>query len=607
MKKIAKVLSYVKPYKVEAFWSLIFNLLTAVFGAFSLAMMIPFLSILFGETEVKFVQEPEIVFKNASTILDWFNWYVGNLILENSKLYGLFFISVLVVGLSFLKNLTRYLSSFFMAPLRMGVIRDIRRNLFYKILTLPIAFYSGERRGDIISKMTSDVGEIEVSVMQSITMLFKDPLVLIVYIAFLLYMDWQLTLMVFVLLPITGGIIGTIGKNLRKTGRRGQNILGDLMSIVDETLSGVRVVKAFNAEKKMQERFSNKNQHYTNVMTKMWRRRDLAGPLSEFLGTTVIVSLMIYGGSMIINGTSNLEAASFLGYLGLFSQIISPAKSISTSYYNIQKGLASIDRINMILNEENPIKEKEDAEVLPDFQFSVEYKNVSFRYEDTDVLKNINLKIKKGQTIALVGQSGSGKTTLVDLLPRFWDIQKGDILIDNKPIKDLKIESLRGVMGNVNQEPILFNDTIFNNIAFGVESATKEEVIQAAKVANAHDFIMNTEDGYETNIGDAGNKLSGGQRQRLSIARAVLNNPPILILDEATSSLDTKSERLVQEALTNLMKSRTSIVIAHRLSTITSADVICVMNEGEIVEQGTHEELLKKDGYYTKLHKMQTV
>ncbi len=383
MKKIARVLSYVKPYKLNAGLGLIFNLLTALFGVFSLTMMIPFLSVLFGETQVDLSIEPELTY-NAKDILNWFNWYVANLIEEHSKLYGLIFISILVIGSSFLKNATRYLSLFFMAPLRMGVIRDIRNSLFTKILSLPISFYSGERRGDIISKMTSDVGEIEVSVMQSISMLFRDPLLLIVTIGALLFMDWKLTIMVFILLPLTGGVIGVIGKNLRKTGRKGQNLLGKLMTVVDETLGGIRVIKAFNAERKMHERFLDKNEEYTNVMVRMWRRRDLASPLSEFMGTTLIVALMIYGGNLILKGESDLDAASFLGYLGLFSQIISPAKAISTAYYNIQKGLASIDRINMILNEENPIKEKEDAETLPDFQSSVEYKNVSFRYEDPE-------------------------------------------------------------------------------------------------------------------------------------------------------------------------------------------------------------------------------
>lgn len=605
MKKIRAVLAFMKPYKIHAIFGVIFNLTTAIFGVFSFTLMIPFLQVLFGLTDNVSLQEP-VFATDFKSLENWFNWYIQDLMLSHSKVYGLIFISALVVIFSLLKNVSRYLAVYIIAPLRMGIIRDIRNRLFKKILTLSISYYSGERRGDIISKMTSDVTEIEISVMRSIDMLFKDPILLLVYIGTLIFMSWQMTLFVFVLLPITGGIIGTIGKNLRKSGFIGQKLLGSLMTVVDETLSGFRVVKAFNAEKKMEQRFFSENKKFTNIMIKMWRRRDLANPLSEFLGSLVMVALMIYGGSMVLSGDNSLSPSAFLGYLALFSQIISPAKSISTAYYNIQKGMASIDRINEILKAENPIKEKSNPIQIKSFEDAVEFKNVSFKYEENAVLKGINLKIKKGQSVALVGQSGSGKTTLVDLLPRFWDIQDGDILIDGHSIKDIKITDLRALMGNVNQEPILFNDTIFNNIAFGLENATEEEVMAAAKVANADEFIVQTENGYQTNIGDGGSKLSGGQRQRLSIARAVLSNPPILILDEATSALDTNSERLVQDALTKLMKNRTSIVIAHRLSTIVSADVICVMNEGEIVEIGTHHELLKKEGYYNKLHKMQT-
>lgn len=605
MKKIRAVLAFMKPYKIHAIFGVIFNLTTAIFGVFSFTLMIPFLQVLFGLSDNVSLQEP-VFATDFKSLENWFNWYIQDLMLSHSKVYGLIFISALVVIFSLLKNVSRYLAVYIIAPLRMGIIRDIRNRLFKKILTLSISYYSGERRGDIISKMTSDVTEIEISVMRSIDMLFKDPILLLVYIGTLIFMSWQMTLFVFVLLPITGGIIGTIGKNLRKSGFIGQKLLGSLMTVVDETLSGFRVVKAFNAEKKMEQRFFSENKKFTNIMIKMWRRRDLANPLSEFLGSLVMVALMIYGGSMVLSGDNSLSPSAFLGYLALFSQIISPAKSISTAYYNIQKGMASIDRINEILKAENPIKEKSNPIQIKSFEDAVEFKNVSFKYEENAVLKGINLKIKKGQSVALVGQSGSGKTTLVDLLPRFWDIQDGDILIDGHSIKDIKITDLRALMGNVNQEPILFNDTIFNNIAFGLENATEEEVMAAAKVANADEFIVQTENGYQTNIGDGGSKLSGGQRQRLSIARAVLSNPPILILDEATSALDTNSERLVQDALTKLMKNRTSIVIAHRLSTIVSADVICVMNEGEIVEIGTHHELLKKEGYYNKLHKMQT-
>jgi subfamily B ATP-binding cassette protein MsbA len=605
MKKIAKVLVLIKPYRLNATLGIIFNVLEAMFGAFSFTMMIPFLSVLFDLTEDVSTVEPAFAL-DFKSLEAWFNWFVQDLMNSNSKLYGLVFISMLVIGFSFLKNTSRYFVNFFMAPLRMGIIQDVRNRLFKKIITLHIGYFSGEKRGDIVSKMTSDVTEIEISVMRSIDMLFKDPILLLVYIGVLIFMSWKLTIFVFILLPITGLIIGGIGKNLRKAGFRGQTLLGTLMTVVDETLSGFRVVKAFNAEEKMNKRFMSVNQNFTNIMIKMWRRRDLANPLSEFLGTAVMVSLMIYGGNMVLNGDESLSPSAFLGYLAFFSQIISPAKSISTAYYNIQKGMASIDRINEIMLAQNPITEKMDAKNIKQFEHSVEFRNVSFRYDEATVLKQINLDIKKGQSVALVGQSGSGKSTLVDLLPRFWDIQEGEILVDGHSVKDLKINDLRGLMGNVNQEPILFNDTIFNNIAFGVENATEEQVIAAAKVANAHEFILQTEEGYQTNIGDGGNKLSGGQRQRLSIARAVLRNPPILILDEATSALDTESERLVQDALVNLMKNRTSIVIAHRLSTIVSADVICVMNEGQIVERGTHEELLQLNGYYSRLNKMQS-
>jgi len=567
-------------------------------------MAIPFLGILFG-TEPIVDKMPEVTL-TIKSLSEYFNYYVSHLIVTHSKAYGLGFISALVVGFSLFKNLFRYISLYFLASIRTGVIKDIRNSLFTKLLDLPVSYYSDERKGDIISKMTSDVGEIEISVMRSLEMLFRDPIAIIVYLATLFVMSFNLTLFVLVLLPITGGLIGWIGKSLRKTSFRGQKRLGILMSIVDETLTGMRIIKAFNAEHKMDNRFRSVNSHFTYLMIKLWRRRDMANPMSEFLGSVVMVSLMLYGGTLVLNGSSELTPQAFMTYLIIFSQIISPAKSFSTAYYNIQKGMASIDRINEILDAVNPIKEIENPILITEFNDKIEYKNVSFKYADEYVLKNINLTVEKGKSVALVGQSGSGKSTMVDLLPRFWDISEGDILIDGNPIKDIKVFNLRGLMGNVNQEPILFNDTFYNNISFGVENATEEEVIDAAKVANAHEFIIENPNGYYTNIGDRGNKLSGGQRQRISIARAVLNNPPILILDEATSALDTESERLVQDALFKLMKNRTSIVIAHRLSTIVAADEICVLHRGEIIEQGTHTELLELDGTYSKLHKMQT-
>ena len=605
MKKLFKVLAYVKPYWGQAAISVIFNIFSTFFGLFSLMMAMPFLGILFGTSPIIEVKPEHLTF-DLNSAEQYFNYYVSHLILTHSKAYGLAFISGIVIIFSLLKNLFRYFSLYFLATVRNGVIRDIRNQLFAKLIELPIGFYSDERKGDIISKMTSDVGEIEVSVMRSLEMLFRDPIAIIVYLGTLFFMSFNLTLFVLLLLPITGGLIGWVGKSLRKTSFRGQRKLGTLMSVVEETIGGMRIIKAFNAGDKMNERFQKVNNHFTYLMIKMWRRRDMANPMSEFLGSLVMVILMLYGGSLVLNGNSDLAPQAFMGYLIIFSQIIAPAKSFSTAYYNVQKGMASIDRINEILLAENPIKEKENALPIKEFKEKISIKNLWFKYEDEYVLKNINLEIEKGKTIALVGQSGSGKSTLVDLLPRFWDIQKGEILFDGINIKNLKITDLRGLMGNVNQEPILFNDTFFNNIAFGVESASIEEVMEAAKVANAHDFIMKYENGYYTNIGDRGNKLSGGQRQRISIARAVLNNPPILILDEATSALDTESERLVQDALFKLMKNRTSIVIAHRLSTIVAADEICVMQKGEIIEQGTHNELINKNGIYSKLQKMQS-
>ncbi len=605
MKKLLKTLSYVKPYWPQAAISVIFNIFSTFFGLFSLMMAMPFLGILFGTSPIVDVKPEHLTF-DLNSIEQYFNYYVSHLIITHSKAYGLAFISAVVVVFSLLKNLFRYFSLYFLATVRNGVIRDIRNKLFAKLIELPIGFYSDERKGDIISKMTSDVAEIEVSVMRSLEMLFRDPIAILVYLGTLFAMSFNLTLFVLLLLPITGVLIGWVGKSLRKTSFKGQRKLGVLMSVVEETISGMRIIKAFNAGDKMNERFKKVNNHFTRLMIKMWRRRDMANPMSEFLGSLVMVALMLYGGSLVLNGSSDLSPQAFMGYLIIFSQIIAPAKSFSTAYYNVQKGMASIDRINEILLAENPIKEKENAIPIKDFNNKIELKNVSFKYQDEYVLKNINLTINKGKTIALVGQSGSGKSTLVDLLPRFWDIQEGEILFDGINIKDLKISDLRGLMGNVNQEPILFNDTFFNNIAFGVEDATIEDVIEAAKVANAHDFIIKYDNGYYTNIGDRGNKLSGGQRQRISIARAVLNNPPILILDEATSALDTESERLVQDALFNLMKNRTSIVIAHRLSTIVSADEICVMQKGEIIEKGTHKELIALNGVYSKLQKMQS-
>jgi subfamily B ATP-binding cassette protein MsbA len=566
-------------------------------------MLIPFLQLLFGTVPLVEV-EPEFTL-SAKGMSNYLNYFLSSLIKNHDQATALLFVIVLVVIASFLKNMFTYLSLFYLAPIRTGVLRDMRNKLYRKVVELPLGFFTEEKKGDIISKMTNDVNEIEVSIIRSLEMFFRDPIIIIIHLIGLIYISPQLTLFVLIILPLTGGVIGRVGKNLRKTSFKGQTKMGIILTIIEETIGGLRVIKAFNAEKKVISRFESMNSLYTLLMKKMWRRRDLASPLSEFLGTIVVVLVLWYGGNLIFDGKGNLGPEALIAYIGIFYMIINPAKSFSNAYYNVLKGMASADRIDSILVAENPIKVKPGAKKIESFNNEIEYRNVSFRYENDWVLKNINLTIKKGMTVALVGQSGSGKSTMVDLLPRFWDVTEGEILIDGVNIKDLDMVSLRNLMGNVNQEPILFNDNFFNNIAFGVENAKMEDVIAAAKIANAHDFIMATPNGYHTNVGDRGSKLSGGQRQRVSIARAILKNPPIMILDEATSALDTESERLVQDAIDNLMKHRTSLVIAHRLSTIRKADLICVLHEGEIVERGKHEELLALNGYYSKLHSMQ--
>jgi subfamily B ATP-binding cassette protein MsbA len=492
-----------------------------------------------------------------------------------------------------------------MVPLRNGVVQDIRNQIYRKILELPLGFFSEERKGDIIARMTGDVQEIDNSIMSSLEMLLKDPLIIIISLSFMIYMSPSLTLFVFLLLPVVGYLIGKVGKSLKKPSMRGQNKMGELLSTIEESLSGLRIIKAFNAENKIKEHFSKQNTEYYHIMNSLMWRRYLAHPMSEFLGTAVIVIILWYGGNLVLRNDGSLNPAEFITYLAFFYTIINPAKSFTTAIYSIQKGLASMERIDKVMLAKNNIIDKENPKSVKVFTNEIQYKDVTFRYQEDDVLKKVNLTIPIGKTVALVGQSGSGKSTFVDLLPRFYDVSEGQILVDGIDIRDYRIADLRGLMGNVNQDPILFNDTFFNNISFGVENATMEQVENAAKVANAHDFIISTSEGYHSNIGDRGGKLSGGQRQRVSIARAVLKNPPILILDEATSALDTESEKLVQEALENLMKNRTSIVIAHRLSTIKNADLICVFHEGEIVERGNHDELLALDGIYKKLYGMQ--
>ena len=594
---------FVKPYKRFVFGAFIFNLLGAIFGAFQFAALKPVLEVLFGTQ--KLVEKPAEWALTVDSIKDNVMFQLSNIIQKFGAEKALIYIGIFLMIMVFLKVLFTYLALYAMVPLRNGVVRDIRNQIYLKILELPIGFFSEERKGDIIARMTGDVQEIDNSIMSSLEMLLKEPLLIIIYLTAMIYMSWELTLFVFLLLPVVGYLIGRVGKSLKKPSMKGQNKMGELLSTIEESLSGLRIIKAFNAEKKVQEHFKKQNTDYYNIMNGLMWRRYLAHPMSEFLGTAVIVIVLWYGGKLVLSNASSLSAAGFITYLVFFYSIINPAKSFTTAFYAIQKGLASMERIDMVMMAENNIIDKESPTAVKTFNSQIEYKDVTFRYLEDDVLRKVNLTIPIGKTIALVGQSGSGKSTFVDLLPRFYDVCEGQILVDGIDIRDYKIADLRGLMGNVNQDPILFNDTFFNNISFGVDNATLEEVEAAAKVANAHEFIISTPDGYQSNIGDRGGKLSGGQRQRVSIARAVLKNPPILILDEATSALDTESEKLVQEALENLMKNRTSIVIAHRLSTIKNADLICVFHEGEIVERGNHDQLLEKNGIYKKLHGMQ--
>jgi len=604
MKDFFKVLRiYLPPYKTNLVLTFLFNVLGALFIVFSMAAMIPMLQVILEDD------------KEVSTLMAWafdkdtiFNniyYYITLVKMQYGPGATLLYLGFFGIVATMLKTGFAYLASYTMVGIRNGVTRDIRTAIYNKMIDLPLGFYSNERKGDMMARSTADVQEVEASVMSSLDMFLKNPIIIIVVLSSMFVVSFELTLFVLVVLPIAGFIIGRIGKSLKKTSREGQTKLGQILGIIEESLSGLRIIKAFNAEKRMHGRFNSEVESYRHTMNKLQRKRHLAHPTSEFLGTIVFVIIVWYGGSLILNKDSSLDMATFLMYLGMFYQIINPAKAFSQAAYSIQKGMAAYERIDQVLTADLDIKEHDGSQEMKTFNSKVEYRNIGFAYDDKKVLKNVSLCIPQGKTIALVGQSGSGKTTFVDLLPRFYDVQDGGIFIDDINIKDLKLYDLRELMGNVNQEAILFNDSIYNNITFGVESATEQEVINAAKVANAHDFITSTEDGYQTVIGDRGSKLSGGQRQRLSIARAILKNPPILILDEATSALDTESERLVQDALENLMKNRTSLVIAHRLSTVRNADMICVFNEGEIVETGTHDELIAKDGIYKKLHSMQ--
>lgn len=604
MKALKKLIGYISPYWKNLTIGITLNLLGAVFSVFTFAMAIPFLRILFDQKSP--VAEPAGFQLNTESIRHNFNYLVSQIVENNGPQMALLFISLMVVGLVLFKTSMNYLGNFAVIPLINGIIRDIRNKIFSKIVKLPIAYFSEEKRGDVLLKATGDVQEVANTMLRPLRQLIKAPIQIIIFVTVLFIMSYQLTLFVLILIPLSGYIISLIGKNLKKTSIKGQNKLGELMSLLEETVFGLRIIKAFNSEKLINNKFQAENNKYYRIMNKILRKRMLAQPFSEFLTTSIIVLIMWFGGKQVLGAELNsLSPESFITYLIIFSQVIQPAKALSNYYYNFKKGMGSFERIESILNAPITIKEKKNAKVIDDLKESIVYDNVSFKYQQDYVLNNINLEIKKGETVAIVGQSGAGKSTLINLLPRFYDVNSGNILVDNTPLTDIKISSFRGLIGLVSQDSILFNDSVYNNIEFGRENVTEETVIKAAKVANAHDFIMELENGYDTNIGDQGNKLSGGQKQRISIARAILMNPPVLILDEATSSLDTESEKLVKDALYNLMNNRTSIIIAHRLSTVRRADKIVVLHQGEIKETGTHDELIQVEGIYKKLHDMQ--
>ena len=608
MKEFFQILRrFVPPYKRYLVMTVSFNILSAVLNIFSFAAIIPILQIIF-KTE-KAAAAPQLM------AWDWDNmkevaannmdYYVNALIADIGPTTTLLVLGLFLATMTFLKTGAYFLSSATVIPIRTGIVRDIRNQLYRKITSLPIGFFSEERKGDIIARMSGDVQEIENSIMSSLDMLFKNPILIIAYFATLLCISWQLTLFTILFVPVMGWIMGKVGRKLKRKSKEAQALWSDTMSQVEETLGGLRIIKAFCAEEKMNRRFDNTNSSYRNQILKVNTRQQMAHPMSEFLGTVMIIIVLWFGGILVLN-QQVLSGPTFIYYLVILYSIINPLKDFSKAGYNIPKGLASMERVDKILLAESDIKEKENPQHISSFDHTIEFRHVSFRYGEQWVLRDINLTIEKGKTIALVGQSGGGKSTMVDLIPRYYDVQEGEVLIDGINVKELDIHDLRQLIGNVNQEAILFNDTFFNNISFGVDNATQQQVEEAARIANADEFIKASENGYDTNIGDRGGRLSGGQRQRVSIARAILKNPPILILDEATSALDTESERLVQDALERLMKTRTTVAIAHRLSTIKNADEICVLHEGQIVERGTHDELISKDGYYKKLHDMQS-